>query len=53
MHEFEMEAIGVIVEALQAEHPYLSQMVVGPVVDFIHEVSLFVVLTSLPKVVGA
>lgn len=41
VHDFEVEAIGVIIEALRAEHPYLSQMVIGPVVDFIHEVSVY------------
>ena len=36
--EFEMEAVSVIIEALQSEHPYIRDMVIGPVISFMQEV---------------
>ena len=36
--EFEMEAVLVIIEGLQSEHPYIRDMVIGPVISFMQEV---------------
>ena len=38
VREFEMEAVSVIVEGLQSEHPYIRDMVIGPVISYMQEV---------------
>ena len=41
MHEFEVEAVAVIVEGLQEEHHFLQSMVIGPILAFVTEVRGF------------